>query len=115
MPFSSLFVPDAIAEATSDRAWVQAMLDFEGALARAEARAGVIPDEAAAAISAACSAEGIDTNSLAREARAVGNPAAPLVTTLTEACPQEHAGWVHWGATSQDVVDTAAMQSIPSC
>ena len=77
--FGGLFVPEAVGEATSDRAWVQAMLDFEAALARAEAEVGVIPSEAAAAIAAACAAERFDPDSLGVEARAAGNPVVPLV------------------------------------
>jgi 3-carboxy-cis,cis-muconate cycloisomerase len=107
--FGTLFVPDAIREEVSDRAWVAAMLEFEAALAAAEARAGVIPEEAAAAIAAACHAERFDAKALGRAARAPGNPAAPLVRALTEAVEGEAARFVHWGATSQDVMDTAAM------
>jgi 3-carboxy-cis,cis-muconate cycloisomerase len=107
--FTALFIPDAIREATSDRAWIAAMLEFEAALARAEASAGVIPGEAAAAIEAACDAERFEPEALGREARATGNPAAPLVHALTEAVEGEAARFVHWGATSQDVTDTASM------
>jgi 3-carboxy-cis,cis-muconate cycloisomerase len=106
--FGTLFVPDAIREAVSDRAWIAAMLEFEAALAAAEARAGVIPDEAAAAVAAACQAERFDAEALGRAARAPGNPAAPLVRALTDAVEGDAARFVHWGATSQDVMDTAA-------
>jgi 3-carboxy-cis,cis-muconate cycloisomerase len=107
--FTGLFVPEAVREATSDRAWVQGMLDFEAALAGAEAKAGVIPDAAARAIAGACRAEGFEADALGLQARAAGNPAAPLVAALTAAVPEDFAGHVHRGATSQDVVDTAAM------
>jgi 3-carboxy-cis,cis-muconate cycloisomerase len=107
--FSGLFVPDAVRDATSDRAWLQAMLDFEAALAAAEADAGVIPAEAAEAIAAACDAERFDPGALGVEGRAAGNPVVPLVRALTGALSEEAGRYVHWGATSQDVMDTAAM------
>jgi 3-carboxy-cis,cis-muconate cycloisomerase len=107
--FGTLFLPDAVRAAVADRAWIAAMLEFEAALAAAEARAGVIPGDAAAAIAAACDAERFEPEALGREARAAGNPAMPLVRALTEAVEGDAARFVHWGATSQDVMDTAAM------
>jgi 3-carboxy-cis,cis-muconate cycloisomerase len=107
--FGELFVPDSVREAVSDRAWVGAMLEFEAALAAAEADAGVIPSEAAAAIADACDPGRFDPAELGCAARASGNPAAALVKALTEAVEGDAAGYVHWGATSQDVMDSAAM------
>ena len=107
--FAEMFVPEDIRAATSGRAWVQAMLDFEAALAAVEAQAGIIPKEAAAAIEPACRADNFDAAALGREGRSTANPAAPLVSALTEAVEGDAAGFVHWGATSQDVMDTAAM------
>ncbi len=107
--FGALFLPDDVRAAVSDRAWISAMLEFEAALAAAEASAGVIPGEAATAIAAACAPERYDPDALGREARATGNPAAPLVRALTDAVEGDAAGFVHWGATSQDVMDTASM------
>lgn len=107
--FSSIFVPDAMREATSDRAWLQAMLDVEAALAAAESRLGLIPAKAAEAIAACCTAERFDVERLGREARGSGNPIEPLVRALTSEVPDDAARYVHWGATSQDVLDTAAM------
>ncbi|HEY1275852.1 MAG TPA: 3-carboxy-cis,cis-muconate cycloisomerase [Thermoleophilaceae bacterium] len=107
--FGPIFVPDPVREAVSDRAWLQAMLDFEAALAVAEARARVIPLQAAEAIGAACRADRFDAGRIARKGRGSGNPAAPLASALRAALPDEAARWVHWGATSQDVLDTAAM------
>lgn len=91
------------------RAWTQAMLDFEAALARAQAKTGVIPTEAAAAITAACRAETLDLECIRAETVKGGNPAIPLVKLLTASVGGEAAGYVHWGATSQDVIDTALM------
>lgn len=96
----------------ADRARVQRMLDFEAALARAEAAVGVIPPHAAEPIAAACRVERIDLNAIAEAAPAVGNILIPLVKALTAEVAkddQEAAGYVHWGATSQDVIDTALM------
>lgn len=104
--FGPLFVPDALRQAVNGRAWLQAMLDAERALAAAEARAGVIPREDAEAIAAACDAARYDLAQLAVDGRAAGNPAEPLARALRDASGVERA---HWGATSQDVVDTAAM------
>jgi 3-carboxy-cis,cis-muconate cycloisomerase len=108
-PFSAIFVPAELADAVSDRAWLRAMLDAERALARAEARAGVISDDSAAAVAAACDASLYDAEEIAAEGRAAGNPAEPLVRAIRAGLDREAAGFVHWGATSQDIVDTAAM------
>src|SRR6266487_25153 len=109
MVFSGLFVPDEIGDATSGTAWVQALLDFEAALAGAEAEAGLIPESAAKAIAAACYAGGFDPKALARDGRSNANPAVPLVAALRAKLDDEPAGFVHYGATSQDAMDTAAM------
>jgi 3-carboxy-cis,cis-muconate cycloisomerase len=108
-PFSAIFVPEELREAVSDRAWLQGMLDAESALAKAGAAVGLVPKDAAARIGEVCRAELYDTASLARDGRAVGNPAEPLVRELRAAAGDEAAGYVHLGATSQDIVDTAAM------
>ena len=107
--FAPLFTPARLREELSDRAWVRAMLDTEAALAGAEAAAGVIPAEAAAQIAAACESEALDPTRLGSDALAAGNPVVPLVSALREAVGGEAAGHVHRGATSQDVLDTAAM------
>jgi 3-carboxy-cis,cis-muconate cycloisomerase len=98
-----------VAEATSDGAWLQAMLDVEAALARAEAAAGLITPEQAEAIAAACRAEDYDVAEIGARSAAIGNPAGPLVRALTARVDESARGHVHRGATSQDVIDTAAM------
>ena len=85
------------------------MLDAERALARREAAAGMIPAAAAEAIAAACRAELFERERIAREGRGSGNPAEPLVRALRAEVGGEAAGCVHYGATSQDIVDTAAV------
>jgi 3-carboxy-cis,cis-muconate cycloisomerase len=107
--FGALFVPADAAAAVGDRAWLVAMLEFEAALAGAEAEAGVIPADAASAIAAACDPDRFDAAELGRAGHKAANPAAPLVTALTEAVGEEAGAYVHWGATSQDVLDSAAM------
>ena len=95
-----------------DVACLQNMLDFEAALARAEAALGVIPADAAGPITIACRAESFDLAALAEAATRSGNLAIPLVKALTANVARadaEAARYVHWGATSQDVIDTGAM------
>jgi len=92
-----------------DVARVQGMLDVEAALALAEARCGVIPEAALAPIQAACQARHYDLAALGQATALAGNPAIPLVKALTaqvEAADADAARWVHWGATSQDVIDS---------
>jgi 3-carboxy-cis,cis-muconate cycloisomerase len=94
---------------------LQNMLDFEAALARAEAATGVIPKSAAGPITNACKAESFDITALAEAATRSGNLAIPLVKALTARVAQIDADasrYVHWGATSQDVIDTAAMLTL---
>src|SRR5712691_6680970 len=93
----------------SDRAWVQAMLDVEAALARAEARIGLIPSMAAEGIAAQCRVDEFDVAQLGRAAVRSANPVIPLVNALRAAVPNEAAPYVHHGATSQDILDTAMM------
>jgi 3-carboxy-cis,cis-muconate cycloisomerase len=107
-----LFRSEDVEKVFSDRACLQGMLDFEAALARAEARAGVIPSSAAAVITAKCKAELFEVAELARGAKLAGNVAIPLVKALTARVAQEDQGtgrYVHWGATSQDVIDTGCV------
>ncbi|MGC0772998.1 MAG: 3-carboxy-cis,cis-muconate cycloisomerase [Candidatus Acidiferrum sp.] len=104
-----LFRSQAVEKVFSNRATLQGMLDFEAALARAEARAGFIPASAAPAIEAKCRAELYDMSALARAAASAGNLAIPLVKQLTVLVAQKEkdaARYVHWGATSQDAMDT---------
>ncbi len=104
-----LFTTGRMHDIFSDRSRLQAMLDFEATLARAEASLGVIPSTAAGAIAAQCRAELFEAEALARATAAAGNLAIPLIKELTARVAQndkEAAGFVHWGATSQDVIDT---------
>jgi 3-carboxy-cis,cis-muconate cycloisomerase len=96
----------------SPTATVQAMLDVEAALARACAAHGVIPVSAVAPIEAACQAALIDPAALMRATALSGNLAIPLIKQLTacvKASDAEASKYVHWGATSQDIIDTATV------
>ena len=110
--FDALFVPDSLREAVSGAAWLESMLDVERALANAGARAGVVPAVAAEAIADACFSERTDAFSwepLLEQGHLVGNPVEPFVRALRGRVGAEHERYVHYGATSQDVLDTAAM------
>jgi 3-carboxy-cis,cis-muconate cycloisomerase len=107
--FDGVLARGAARAAVDDAAWLQALLDVEAALARAQAAAGVIPAAHADAIAAACRAERYDVAALGEQAADVGNPAAPLVRALRADVGGEAAADVHRGATSQDIVDSAAM------
>ncbi|MFK0018960.1 3-carboxy-cis,cis-muconate cycloisomerase [Streptomyces sp. NPDC090798] len=96
------------ASVTSDGAILGALLDAEAALTRAQAGLGLAPDAAASAVSAVAAA-GLDVRSIALRARGGGNPVIPLVADLTAAVGKEYGPYVHRGATSQDILDTALM------
>lgn len=99
-------------EAVSDFAWLQAMLDAEAALARAQARLGTIPESAAVAIGEAARAESLDLRALALASRETANPVVGLVKEFTRLVAERDASaarYVHCGSTSQDIFDTGAM------
>jgi 3-carboxy-cis,cis-muconate cycloisomerase len=107
--FDGLFVPAELRAAVSPRAWLEAMLDAERALTDAGAAAGTVPQHVATEIAEACDPDRFDFEQLVDEGRAVGNLAEPLVRALAGSVGAEAAPYVHRGATSQDIVDTAAM------
>ncbi|MFJ4082045.1 3-carboxy-cis,cis-muconate cycloisomerase [Streptomyces iakyrus] len=98
----------AAAAATGDHAYLRALLDAEAALTRAQAALGLAPAEAATAVTEAAGGA-FDAVSLAGRARAGGNPVIPLVADLTKAVGDMYGPYVHRGATSQDILDTATM------
>jgi 3-carboxy-cis,cis-muconate cycloisomerase len=109
-PHDALFGDRGVAGCFTPRARFQSMLDVEAALAEAEARVGVIPGAAVGPIRDAARADLYDLASWARETAEDGNPAIPLVRQLTRMVAthdQRAAGYVHWGATSQDLLDTS--------
>ena len=102
--FGGIYARGEVAACVSDEAWLQAMLDVEAALARACA-----PAREAAQIAAACRAEFFDLGALAVGTAENASPVVPLVNALRDAVGPELAAHVHVGATSQDIMDTAAM------
>lgn len=107
-----LFRWPAVDEVFAARTTIQRMLDFEAALARAEAHAGLIPESAVEAIVSQCRADLFEIQGISEAAAPAGNTAIPLIKELTgkvAAISDEAAGYVHWGATSQDLIDTAAV------
>lgn len=105
----SLSTTAPLADVFSDDSVLRAMLDFEAALARVEGKLGIIPRAAASAISAVARMATLDAAAIASEARHSGTPAIPFVRAFTESVREQNAvaaGFVHWGATSQDVCDT---------
>src|SRR5438477_4003560 len=114
--FGDMFGTAAMREVFGEAAFLARCAEVEAALARAQARLGIVPAEAAAAISEAAAAvaanpESLDLARLKRETETVGYPILPLVRQLAERAGA--AGrWLHWGATTQDIMDTAAVLQI---
>src|SRR6476659_2903997 len=107
----TLYGSDAMRAVFDERAYFQRMLDVEAALARAQARLGIIPTEAADAIGRAARIDNLNTEELAAIARNVGYPVGGLVAGLSRAAG-EAGGWTHWGATTQDIMDTATVLQV---
>jgi len=107
--YDELFSYRALEQVLSDESRIKKMLQFEAVLAAAEAKAGVIPTGAARKIAEQCRADQFDLASIAKESALAGNAAIPLVKMLTETVARQDkdaARFVHFGATSQDVIDT---------
>src|SRR5260221_10138037 len=108
-----LFSPPSMAAIFSPQAHVRGMLAFEAALARAEARVGIIPQEAATAIAASCKEELFDVTALYHEAVLAGTPAIPLVRMLTARVGDEAGKLIYRGTTSDHVDATVVILLIP--
>ena len=96
----------------SDETTVQLYLDVEAALARAQAKLGIIPAAAAEAIGKHATVDHIDWEALAQRTRVVGYPILPLIEQLATRIEDDHGQWCHWGATTQDIMDTADVLQI---
>ncbi|MCU1685037.1 MAG: 3-carboxy-cis,cis-muconate cycloisomerase [Amycolatopsis sp.] len=107
--FDGVLAAGPVRAETGDPAWLRALLDVESALAGAQADVGLIQRSYADRIAEACHLEYYDIAELGERAKAIGNPAAPLIRALTAEVHGDAAGYVHFGATSQDVMDSAAM------
>lgn len=114
-PSDLLFSTPRMSAVFSPEAHVRGMLAFEAALAHAQARAGMIPQEAANAIVANCRVELFDVAALYREAAVAGTPAIPLVRMLTARVVGDAQKFVHWGATSQDAFALSTNMSRLNC
>ncbi|MHA1107719.1 MAG: 3-carboxy-cis,cis-muconate cycloisomerase, partial [Alphaproteobacteria bacterium] len=104
--YGALFSDPEIADAFSDAATIHALLDVEAALARVQGQLGIIPQDAAARIAEVAASFEPDIAGIAAGTETSGVPIIPLVEQLRAAVGGEAAGYVHWGATSQDIVDT---------
>lgn len=105
--FGGLFGTDEIRTLYDDRRRLAFMLETEVALARAQAAVGIIPTEAAEAIAAAADPAKLDLALIRAETEKAGQPVMALAKALTQAAGPEAGRWVHWGATTQDITDTA--------
>jgi 3-carboxy-cis,cis-muconate cycloisomerase len=104
--FSDLYSSSEMREIFSDKSRIEAWLKTESALALAQAENLIIPREAADKIVSAAKYENIDIDAMKKEYERVGFPISPLVHQLATACDSESSRWIHWGATTQDVIDT---------
>src|ERR1700744_2243123 len=107
----TLYGSDAMRAVFDETAYFQRMLDVEAALARVQGRLGILPADAAATIVAAAKVENLRTEDLAASARNVGYPVVGLVAGLSQAAGDAGA-WTHWGATTQDIMDTATVLQV---
>ena len=112
--YSDIFTTSAMRDVWSDRSRVQYYLDFEKALAITQAYLGVIPREAAEEISLHCNVDEIDFAKLKTATKHIGYPVLPVVQQLTTLCKDDLGQWCHWGATTQDITDTATVLQIRS-
>jgi 3-carboxy-cis,cis-muconate cycloisomerase len=107
--FRDIFTTEAMRGVWSDENRVQKYLDFEAALARAQAKLKIIPQQAADEIVKHCAAPQIDMGKLKEATERIGYPVLPVVQQLVKLCRDGLGEWCHWGATTQDVTDTATV------
>ncbi|RWA12377.1 hypothetical protein EKO27_g2753 [Xylaria grammica] len=112
--FRNLFGTQEIRTVFTDEAYVGRLIEVEAALARAESKVGVIPEEAGEIITKALNTAVLDYDLLADQTDIVGYPVLPLVEQLVKNVPQEMAKYIHWGATTQDIMDDASILQIQS-
>src|ERR1700676_1913741 len=110
--FRDIFSTEAMRRVFSDGNRVQKYLDFEAALARAQARLGIIPQEAADEIVKHCNVAEIDFAQLKTQTERIGYPVLPVVQQLVALCRDSLGEWCHWGATTQDITDSATVMQI---
>ena len=110
--FRNVFTTEAMREVWSDENRVQKYLDFEAALAKAQAKLKIIPQDAADEIVKHCDADKIDMEKLKEATERIGYPVLPVVQQLVALCKDKLGEWSHWGATTQDITDTATVLQI---
>lgn len=106
--FRDMFGTPDMRAVFSDEAYLSRCIDAETALARAQAKAGLIPEQAACEITERAAFGKLDLDALRRETEIVGYPILPLVRQVSEMCG-DAGRYLHWGATTQDIMDTATM------
>jgi 3-carboxy-cis,cis-muconate cycloisomerase len=107
--FRNIFTTEAMRNVWSDENRVQKYLDFEAALAKAQAQLKIIPQKAADEIVAHCDLKFMDMDRLREATEKIGYPVLPVVQQLVKACRDKLGEWSHWGATTQDITDTATI------
>ncbi|MGA2943070.1 MAG: 3-carboxy-cis,cis-muconate cycloisomerase, partial [Xanthobacteraceae bacterium] len=107
--FRDIFSTEAMRRVFSDENRVQKYLDFEAGLAKAQARLGIIPNEAGEEIVRHCNVSEIDFAKLKTETERIGYPVLPVVQQLVGLCKDGLGEWCHWGATTQDITDSATV------
>src|SRR6266513_2788942 len=110
--FRHIFSSESMRQVFSDENRVQCYLDIEAALARVQARLGLIPQRAADEITAKCTLDIIDMDKLRSKTELIGYPVLPVVQQLVAACTDQLGEYCHWGATTQDITDTATIMQI---
>ena len=110
--FRDIFGNEAMGRVFSDGSRIQKYLDIEAALARVQARLGVIPREAAEEICRHCTIDQFDFEKLKAQTERIGYPVLPVVQQLVGLCKDGLGEWCHWGATTQDITDTATILQI---
>jgi len=110
--FRDIFSTEAMRRVFSDEQRTAYYLDIEAALARVQGRLGIIPAEAAREIEANCRIEKIDLNKLKQQTERIGYPILGVVQQIVAICAKGLGEWCHWGATTQDITDTATVMQI---
>src|SRR2546429_9630549 len=110
--FCDIFSTPQMRGVFSDETRTGYCLDFEAALARAQARLSIIPEKAAREIVRQCRIENIDFARLKKQTERIGYPILGIVQQIVELCADGLGEWCHWGATTQDITDTVAVMQI---
>jgi 3-carboxy-cis,cis-muconate cycloisomerase len=110
--FRDIFTTEDMRRVFSDEQRIAYYLEFEAALARVQARLNIIPAEAAQEIERICRVENIDFAKLKKQTERIGYPVLPVVQQIVEKCAKGLGEWCHWGATTQDITDTATVMQI---